>query len=201
MTEESENLKPRLVETEPTDVFNDLEALRKTSALSVTKRELLTVVPVDRPPSDGYFRVNEEPEMRLEATIYRERDGKDRAVYFVLPGMRDHHLLVSRIRRVLLVCTYSWPSRQIGLWPVPIDDTGWGNPWWASAWAAYETALKSWVQMSAGENQYTVYSAEGTLPDPVWPDKSLSELLKIGFRDRIINHDDTPIMRRLRGLE
>ena len=49
--------KPHLVEVEsdPTNVFDDLAALRKESRVTVTKRELLTVVPVDKPPSDGYF--------------------------------------------------------------------------------------------------------------------------------------------------
>ena len=59
--------KPHLVEVEsdPTNVFDDLAALRKESRVTVTKRELLTVVPVDKPPSDGYFRVNPDPEMML----------------------------------------------------------------------------------------------------------------------------------------
>jgi hypothetical protein len=158
-------------------------------------------VVVDRPSSDAYFRVNRDPKMRLEATIYRERDGKDRAIYFVPPSMRDHLLLASRIRTVLLVVTYSWPMRQVGLWPVPIDTTGRGNTWWTSAWVAYQVAENAWVQMVAGDGRYEVFEAEGTLPDPDWPDKSLNELLKLGFRDRIINHDDVPIMRRLRGIE
>ena len=70
-----------------------------------------------------------------------------------------------------------------------------------SAWAAYERAKEHWVQMSAGDDHYVVFDAEGELPDPVWPDKTLNDLLKVAFKDRIIGHDDVPIMRRLRGIE
>jgi hypothetical protein len=114
--------------------------------------------------------------------------------------MRDHPLLVDRIRWVLLVLTYSWPNRQIGLWPVSID-TGRGNPWWTSAWAGYEAAKENWIQMQSGIDRYSVFPAEGELPAPEWPKQSFSELLKIAFRDKIINHADVPIMRRLRGIE
>jgi hypothetical protein len=147
MTEEAKKTKLELVEpttepkpkpdngssdTDPTSVFEDLAALRKETRITVTKREMLTTVVVDRPASDCYFRVNPDPETMLEATVYKLKDGPDRATYYVLPSMRDHPLLIDRIRWVLLVCTYVWPKRQIGIWPVVID-TGRGNPWWISA--------------------------------------------------------------------
>jgi len=47
---------------------------------------------------------------------------------------------------------------------------------------------------------YRIYRAEGELSDPVWPDRTLSELLEIAFRDRIISTEDHPVIRRLRGL-
>jgi hypothetical protein len=199
---DEEAKKPRLVEveTDPASVFDDLAALRKQSRLTVTKRELLTVVPVGRPPSDQYFRVNPDPEMMLESTILKMKDGPNDTVYYVVPAMRDHPLLVDRLRWVLLVVTYSWPRRQIGLWPVAID-TGRGNSWWTSGWAAYEAAKTDWIQMQSGTDRYSVFKAEGELPAPEWPKHTLPDLLKIAFRDTIINHDDVPIMRRLRGLE
>jgi len=33
----------------------------------------------------------------------------------------------------------------------------------------------------------------------VWPTESLKELLKIGFRDRLIDTVDHPVLKRLRG--
>jgi hypothetical protein len=47
---------------------------------------------------------------------------------------------------------------------------------------------------------YRFYEAEGVLSEPLWPEKTLSELLEIGFKDRIIDSVDHPVIRRLRGL-
>jgi hypothetical protein len=68
-TEQPEAKKPKfaVVESDPTSVFDDLAALRKQSRITVSKRALLTNVPVDRPAPDVYFRVNPDPEMMLEA--------------------------------------------------------------------------------------------------------------------------------------
>ena len=47
---------------------------------------------------------------------------------------------------------------------------------------------------------YRIYTAEGQLSEPVWPDKSLTELLKLGFKDKVINSAEHPVIRKLRGL-
>ena len=39
----------------------------------------------------------------------------------------------------------------------------------------------------------------GQLSEPVWPDTQLPRLLETAFRDRVIDRDDHPIMKRLRG--
>jgi hypothetical protein len=46
---------------------------------------------------------------------------------------------------------------------------------------------------------YTQHIATATVPDPVWPTESLKDLLKIGFRDRLIDTVDHPVLKRLRG--
>ena len=46
---------------------------------------------------------------------------------------------------------------------------------------------------------YTMHIATATIPEPVWPTESLKELLKIAFRDRLIESVDHPVLKRLRG--
>jgi hypothetical protein len=138
--------------------------------------------------------------MTLQAQTFRLKDDKDRAVYYVTPNMQGHPLITARIRSVLLVAIFCWPLRQIGIWPVPLDTEGVGQPWWESARTAYENAMVRWTQMSAGNGHYVVSVAEGDIPDPEWPERSFNELLKIGLKDRIINSDDHAVMKRLRGI-
>jgi hypothetical protein len=187
-------------QTDPTSIFEDLDKLRSEATLTVRKREVLTVVEVGKPDPDSYFRVHPDPAMQLQCAIYKPKD-RDTGTFFITKQMREHPLLIDKARVVLLVVTYSWPKRIVGLWPVPIDITGRGNSWWMSAWAAHEMAKTLWTQMQAGTDHYNVFQAEGELPEPQWPDATLTELLKKGFADKIIDSDDVAIMRRLRGLE
>jgi hypothetical protein len=201
MADEIRKPKIELVKpADPTSIFDDLDALRKQERPIIQKHELLTHVPVGNPSSDGYFRVHPDPAMTLPAKIFRLKDDKDRTVYYVPPHMDEHPLTKTRLRSVLLVATFCWPLRQIGIWPVPLDTEGVGASWWESARTAYENAKERWTQMSAGNGHYVVSVAEGDIPDPEWPDRSFSELLKIGLKDRIIDNDAHPVMRRLRGI-
>ena len=67
------------------------------------RKPVLVNVPVDRPPNNVYFRVNADPEMRLDdSTVLRDNTGASRAFYFVTPVMRSHPKLVQRICSVTI---------------------------------------------------------------------------------------------------
>jgi hypothetical protein len=96
-------------------------------------------------------------------------------------------------------------SRQgtIFLWPVklPTPD-GRQNEWHRSAAEAAERALKKWVRVTASMSlgAYEIFEASGDLPEPVWPDYSFQEILKIAFRDRLIDRVDHLLVQRLQGV-
>jgi hypothetical protein len=46
---------------------------------------------------------------------------------------------------------------------------------------------------------YEIFEASGDLPEPVWPDYSFEEILKIAFRERIVDGPDHPLVQRLLG--
>jgi hypothetical protein len=85
------------------------------------------------------------------------------------------------------------------LWPVSMETT---FAAWRSAQQAAQLAQKTWVQISWSEERgdYIVETAEGINQDPIWPTETFSQLLKIGFADRIIDNEDHEYVRRLRGL-
>jgi len=93
-------------------------------------------------------------------------------------------------------------QRVVSLWPVrlPASD-GRINEWHRSAQEAAERAMARWIRvvpnMSLGANE--IFEAEGKIPDPEWPEYTFQKLLQIGFRDRIINSLDHPVLKRLRG--
>ena len=62
--------------------------------------------------------------------------------------------------------------------------------------------MKKWVRVTANMSlgAYEIFVATGDLPEPEWPEFSFQELLKIGFRDRVVDRDDHPLVLRLNGI-
>ena len=62
-------------------------------------------------------------------------------------------------------------------------------------------AMTRWVRIKANMSlgAYEIFEAEGSIPDPVWPDLSFGEIYRIAFRDRLINSPDHPVIKRLHG--
>ena len=94
-------------------------------------------------------------------------------------------------------------QRVVFLWPVrlPAAD-GRVLEWHRSAAEAASIAMTRWVRVKANQSlgAYEISVAEATVSEPEWPELSFQELLRIGFRDRLIAGFDHPVIKRLRGL-
>jgi hypothetical protein len=191
--------EPAVGEANPTSVFDDLAGLRKAQKLTVQRKTVLVNVIVGKPPSDKYFRAH--PTWALDDATVLKTDTGD--YLFVLPGMRGHPKLKDRLRKVTLAAISIWPSNEIMIWPVPILGEREFKAW-KSARAAYDLALKQWTQIAWSQetSDYVVETVEkdGITHDPVWPQKTFEELLKIAFDGKIIDTEDHPYVRRLRGI-
>jgi hypothetical protein len=183
-----------------TDIFNDLDALREQSKLTVRRRSVLTNVFVVKHPDSGkHFRINPDEGMMLNATVIFD-DNKN--CYFVTPGMRNHPKLIKRLRYVVLHLAVLWPDQQPVIWPVPIINEGNDFPVWRSYRQAAELAKEHWMQMTwdATKRDFTVEAAENIPHLPQWPKENFSALLKIAFEGRIIDNEDHTYVHILRGL-
>jgi hypothetical protein len=87
------------------------------------------------------------------------------------------------------------------LWPVKLPTDGRQSTWHTSAAEAAEKAMDHWVRVSSNMRlgAYEVALATATLPEPDWPSLAPDEILQIAFRDRVIDREDHPVVRRLRG--
>jgi hypothetical protein len=67
---------------------------------------------------------------------------------------------------------------------------------------AAELGRDQWVRVKANMalGAYEIAVASGAMAEPIWPPQSFQELIKIAFRDRLINSPDHPVIKRLRGL-
>ena len=120
--------------------------------------------------------------------------------YIVGAGLSDE--LAEEVTPVTL---YTTIDRQgsLALCPVRLPrQDGRHDSWTESLRRAVEIAEHSWVRAmpNMSNGGYDVVTATSALSDPEWPDKPFEDLLRVAFRDRIIESIDHPVVRKLRGL-
>jgi hypothetical protein len=183
----------------PPDPF-DIASLRLNPSFLETAgvKRLLTTVPVKRPSPQDFVRVHPAPEYRENFAMVDLKD--DREEFLVLPA-----IMPELTNEIVYKTVFTAVNRQgvVSLWPVRLpaaDDRK--TEWPRSAREAAELAMTKWVRMKANMSlgAYEITVAESVMADPVWPDVSYQELLRIAFRERIITTLDHPVIRRLRGL-
>jgi hypothetical protein len=83
---------------DPAAIFDDLEALRKASKLTIKRKGVLVNVPVSKPTNNVYFRTHPDLDrMVLERETIVKGDGTDgsrKAIYYITAEMRNHPRLV-----------------------------------------------------------------------------------------------------------
>ena len=160
-------------------------------------KKLLTTVPVRKPNPQDFVRVHPDEAYRLTSAIIELKE--DRETYLVSPHVA--HQLPGECSPVVL---YTAINRQgvTFLWPVKVPTPdGKILEWHRSAAEAAERAMTCWLRVKSDMalSAYAMYEASSTIPDPIWPATSLKELLKIGFRDKLVDNLDHPVVKRLRG--
>ena len=182
------------------DIFTNLDALRLSSDAAAFDgtSEILSHTPVRKPNRHEFFRTRPEPDFWFDTGVFEDKE--ERETFFVTPKMRD--ALAGEIKPVLLVPTITRQGVLI-LWPLKLPTEGQRhNGWMETAREAAELGKTKWVRLAADMSLggYRIYQAEGELSEPEWPAKPLTEILQIAFRDRIVDSENHPVVRRLRGL-
>jgi hypothetical protein len=183
-----------------TSPFGDLSKLRldQSYADSAGVRKVLMTVPVRRPGRQDFVRVHPEPAYRLSPAAIIELK-EDRETYLVRPE------IAAELPGEFSVATlFTTINRQgvLHLWPVKLPGPdGKHNEWHRSAAEAAERAMSRWVRVTANMSlgAYEIFEAIGGIPAPEWPEVSFPEVLKVAFRDRVVDSPDHPLIGRLRG--
>jgi hypothetical protein len=193
------------VEQNTSTFFSDLEKLRleesETQGLSVGP-EILIRVPVRRPGRKEFFRCHPGPHMATAMALYVDdsEDG-DGEAYPVTREMRE--VFGEDVKPTLVQLTMLRNGTVI-LWPlkIPQADGGRGRSWHESALLARDIAMTKWIKLQSDHSLsgYRMFAAQGHIPEPQWPDRTLEEYLEIAFRDRIVKSMDHPIVRKYLGL-
>jgi hypothetical protein len=158
----------------------------------------LTTLPERRPGPQDFVRVHPAPEYRENFPMIELKD--DREDYLVRP-----EILPDLAGEVVYKTLFTAINRQgvLFLWPVRLptpDDRK--TDWWKSMREAAEMAMNKWLRIKANMSlgAYEITVAASDMADPVWPDLSFQEIVRIAFRDRMVTSLDHAVVKRLRGL-
>lgn len=190
---------PGPTETAALDPFAP-ENLRLSQSFVETAgvKKLLKTVPVRKPSPQDFVRVHPDPAFRENFPIIELKD--EREEYIVTSS-----LVLSLADELVSKTLFLAINRQgvVFFWPVRLPSPDGKNlDWWRSSREAAELAMTRWVRVRANMSlgAYDIFEAEGVLPEPEWPELSFWDLVKLAFRDHLIDRLDHPVLKRLRGL-
>jgi hypothetical protein len=179
----------------------DLQALREAPILVKVKPRRLHIPVRRRPNRHDFVRTHSDPEYRINLPIFRGgSDGDDEEMYYVVPAM-----MAEMPNEVQLYTAFTAVNLRgsVFLWciPIPPDDRQ-PNAWLVTNRECAETAIDKWVRVASNRDDgcYHAVDYEGPPVEPVFPQETFRELLMLGFKNRVVDRPDHPIILKLRGL-
>lgn len=161
---------------------------------SVSVKPVLTRIACRKPNKTEFFRVH--PDFEFPTAVFE--DTETRETYLVAPSLWAD--LGNDLKKKIFIL---WVNRNgiPSIWPITAPDPEKSLAWTDTALAAAQLAKHQWVRIRAdmAAQAYDVVVAENLRDTPVWPDKSVDEILELTFKNRIIDSHDHPILRKLRG--
>ena len=188
-----------VVELSHVDPFDPANFAATPELEMIAATLLLVSCKVGKPSSDVFVRAHTDPDMQLEAYILKlESNGEQ---YLLTQAAVES--VLDMAKRVIITVAI---DRQMNpfLWvtyPIPVD--GRDNSYWQTGRAAKELARTKWIRMKSNQaaKVYDISKAKVKIPEPEWPEHSLTDYLKAGFGENFTITDPyDPVIRRLLGF-
>lgn len=178
----------------------DPASLRLTADLSAAlgvNRVPLTV-PVRRPSKEWFVRVHPDSTYHLPTAVLELKEQQE--IYLVAPHLRPDLARESTFTVKLLFLAVNRQHTPF-MWPLRLPGPdGRSDSWSSSALEAAQLAMRAWVRvipdMTLGA--YTVFQSDHGV-EPVWPDLSMRDVLRVAFKAHYIDTLEHPVLRQLRG--
>jgi hypothetical protein len=191
---------PPAARPEPPDPFDPVSLRLGTDySEGLGVRKVISTIPNRKPNKSEWFRVRPGEDWRLQTAVLELEKGVERSTYLVAPSLWAD--LSGEITPALLLTCVN-RAGDLFLWRVKLPGAdGRSNTWTDSALQIAKAAEDNWARMvsDTGNGIYTHYEPSTDLPDPRWPTISFREIIRIAFRDRMIESLDHPVIRELRG--
>jgi hypothetical protein len=194
-------VKPEVANAEPKPDPFDVNRLKlpQDFAAGLGVEKALLTVPVKKPAREWFVKVHPDPAFRVETAVLELKEDSHE-IYLVAPELWPSLATESTFSPRTLFTTQNTQGVTF-LWPVklPGTDSRMDN-WSRSSMEAAIMAIDKWVRLQAnlslGAYEVTIAKTE---KEPAWPNKSFQELIRIAFKDRMIDDPFHPVLRQLRG--
>jgi hypothetical protein len=163
----------------------------------LSSKKLITTVGVHKPNKGRFFRTSSDPENTMDVWLFEDK--AETTFHLVNPEVAM--VLGGLVRAMTLYLAVDRANTPF-LIPIPLpSENGARNPWHQSLVSAVQAAEIDWVRIEADKSAgiYQVFVALGELPEPVWPDKAIADLIAIAFSGRMINDMDHPKVQAALG--
>jgi hypothetical protein len=185
--------------SEPPDPFDPVGLrIDQDFEANLGVKKHLTTVPKRKPDKASFVGTHPDPAFTLSTCVIELKE--DQELYLVAPELWPELASESTFTPKMLVTSV---NRQgvLFLWPIRLPGLdGKIDSWSRSALEAAEIARTTWVRVQANMSlgAYDVVTSSLTA-QPVFPDLSMKEILRIAFKDFYITDLDHPVLRKLRG--
>jgi hypothetical protein len=184
--------------SEPVNPF-DPEALRADpSDDDITTKRVVHHMKVRKPYRHEFFRVNPDPTFSTDVYLIEAGEGVEKDAFIVAPALA-REIVAETSRRRLFVCVNRAETPFI--WASKLPSTATTNAWVDTALTIAESAKQYWVRMipDIGAGHYEEARAEGLLAEPKFPGLTFTQILELGFKNKLITDYDHEVLRALRG--
>jgi hypothetical protein len=173
--------------------------LADTDPAAAGVEEVLFDIRFGTPPKDTFFRVNSDPDFTVKAGIVQLNGRDDK--YFVVPDLWAS-LGAEKTFGFRQIFTCQTIQHETFLWGCRLPGAdGKQPPWVTIPLEAAKAAQAKWVRIfwDDAQRKHRVLTAAASHAEPQWPDKSLGELLRLAFKDALIDSIDHSVLKKLRG--
>jgi hypothetical protein len=182
--------------SKPYDIFEDDEAFAVSQDFIEAAGVEPTIIDVSvckRPDADDWVRVHPGEDFRRTVTLLEHK----RRIYLLTKPVAE----TLPPEEYFCATLYFAITRENEpfLWYVKEKPDA-GHDWFHSAAECVTAAMKGFVRVRTGAKGYKCANIKVTLPAPKWPKENFKQILKLAFKDWLIDKPDHEILLKRRGL-
>ncbi len=175
------------------DIFDNIDNIRlgKDYLEDIATKPPQNITVMKKPNTQCFFRLNPEWTIYVGVLWYPTNPEP----YFVSPS------IVDQIEDEVVRCQLFGGINNLGqlfAWPIRFPSD---NSYPVSALDCALQATKKWIRIrtNLANKIYEPIFPYAELPEPIWPEITINNFLKLSFKDRIITGLDHKIIKQLRG--